>query len=70
MILHREIIRLKQKLLALGALVEERVNLAVKAVNKSDLDLAKQVIEGDTEIDQMEVDLEEESLKVLALHQP
>jgi phosphate transport system protein len=70
MILHREINELKQQLLSLGALAEERVEIAVKSVDKRDLKLAKQVIEGDKEIDTMEVELEEECLKVLALHQP
>jgi phosphate transport system protein len=70
MILHKEIQRLKQQLLFLGALIEERVSLAVKSVDQRDQVLAQRVIDGDTEIDQMEVDLEEECLKVLALHQP
>jgi phosphate transport system protein len=70
MILHREIDRLKRHLLALGALVEERVNIAVKSVENRDLELAMGVIENDKEIDNMEVELEEECLKVLALHQP
>jgi phosphate transport system protein len=70
MLIHKEIQRLKQQLLFLGALIEERVNLAVKSVDQRDQVLAKRVIDGDIEIDQMEVDLEEECLKVLALHQP
>lgn len=70
MILHREIDKLKQGLLTLGALVEERVNLAVKAVENRDMELATHVIESDTEIDNMEVELEEDCLKVMALHQP
>ncbi|GAK57184.1 phosphate transport system regulatory protein PhoU [Candidatus Vecturithrix granuli] len=70
MILHKEIGKLKQQLLALGALVEERLNKSVKAVDKRDLELAQQIIEGDCEVDALEVDLEEDCLKVLALHQP
>jgi phosphate transport system protein len=70
MILHKEIDRLKQHLLALAALVEERVGIAVKSVENRDMELATQVIESDTEIDNMEVELEEDCLKVMALHQP
>lgn len=70
MLLHKEIQRLKQHLLTLGTIVEDRVTSAVKAVDKRDLELAARVIDGDEEIDAMEVDLEEECLKVLALHQP
>jgi phosphate transport system protein len=68
--LQREIEKLKGRILTLSALVEERVRLAVKAIIQQDEALARQVIDGDAEIDQMEVDLEEECLKVLALHQP
>ncbi len=68
--LQREIEKLKKMLLALGAVVEERVRLSVKAMQERDAKLVQQVINGDPEIDQMEVDLEEEGLKILALHQP
>lgn len=68
--IQREIEKLKQKILALGALVEERVNLAVKALEERNARMAQGVIESDPEIDQLEVDLEEECLKILALYQP
>lgn len=70
MILHREIVNLKQRLLTLGAIVEKRLYMAVNSVHKRDPELAQQVIDGDEEIDTMEVELEEDCLKVLALHQP
>jgi phosphate transport system protein len=69
-ILQREIDKLKVHILTLGALVEERLQKAVQSVRDRDESLAKEVIEGDYEIDEMEVDLEEECLKILALHQP
>lgn len=65
-----EIERLKKRLLALGALVEESVHRAVLSVQDRDSRLATQVIKADAEIDRAEVELEEECLKVLALHQP
>ncbi len=65
-----EIERLKKRLLALGALVEESVHRAVLSVQDRDSRLATQVIKSDAEIDRAEVELEEECLKVLALHQP
>ena len=68
--LHTEIESLKKRILALGAVVEAQLQMAVKSLETRDEKLAKQVIEGDPEIDQMEVDLEEECLKILALHQP
>jgi phosphate transport system protein len=66
----REIEDLKKQIVTLGAIAEERVRLAVKSILQRDAKLADQVITGDLEIDQMEVDLEEECLKILALYQP
>ena len=68
--LQKEIEILKRELLTLGAIVEERVATAVKSLAKRDLTLANRIIDGDNEIDDMEVDLEESCLKILALHQP
>ncbi len=68
--LRREVDRLKRKLLALSAYVEESVQRAVKAVSERDEKLAQRVIDTDFEIDEMEVDVEEDCLKILALHQP
>ena len=69
-LLAREIDKLKEKLLALGGLVERALGLAVAAVEQRDISLARGVIDGDTMIDRMEIDIEEECLKLLALHQP
>lgn len=66
----REIERLKRSLLSLSALVEESLFKAVKAVHDRDPVLARQVLDGDEEIDAMEVEVEEDCLKILALHQP
>lgn len=65
-----EIDKLKHSLFSLCAKVEENVRMAVEAVEKRNSLLAKRVIENDVQIDQMEVDVEEECLKILALHQP
>lgn len=68
--LQREMDRLKRKILTLGALVEEDLRQAVKALGERDDKLARRVVETDIEIDNMEVEVEEDCLKVLALHQP
>ncbi len=68
--LQKEIEVLKKELLALGAIVEERVTMAVKSLSRRDITLARRIIEGDNDIDDMEVELEENCLKILALHQP
>jgi len=68
--LQRDIDRLKKRIIELGTLVEERYTMAVQAIECRDIELARKVILGDIDIDRMEVDLEEECLKILALHQP
>jgi len=50
--------------------VEERVYLAIKAIESRDPDLAERIIRSDHEIDETEVEVEEECLKILALYQP
>jgi len=66
----RELSNLNQDLLGLGGLVEEQVRHALKAVNDNDIELAQTVIDTDSKIDDLEVQIEEECLKILALHQP
>ncbi len=68
--MNNEIDKLKQKLLSLSAKVEEQLWQAVKSVKQRDYELAQQVIDNDAAIDQDEVDVEEDCLKILALHQP
>jgi phosphate transport system protein len=66
----REIEKLKKRILALGADVEEVLQQAVRSLETMDGTLARKIAESDDRIDQIEVDLEEDCLKVLALHQP
>lgn len=66
----RELDNIKKQILILGSMVEERVQMALKAVEDNDSELAQRIIMTDFEIDDIEVEIEEESLKVLALHQP
>jgi phosphate transport system protein len=69
-VFEREIGRLKEIVLSFGAQVEEQVKLSVEALENQDGELARRVIKGDREIDEAEVVLEEECLKILALHSP
>ncbi len=66
----RELGRIKKMILSLGAIVEERVRMASQAIEDWDATLAAQIASTDHEVDEMEVEIEEECLKVLALHQP
>jgi len=68
--LQREIDNLKQKILSLGARVETAVHEAIRSIQEQDAALARKIIEEDIQIDHAEVEVEEEGLKILALHQP
>jgi len=67
--LQREIDSLKKKLLHLSTIVEEHVLRAVRSVEKKTRHGAA-VFEQDVIVDKVEIEVEEECLKVLALHQP
>lgn len=67
---HREIEKLKRKFMVLGTLVEDRMRKACLVMQNRDQSLAEEIIGSDWEIDDMEIQIEEECLKILALHQP
>ena len=66
----RELENIKKKTFTMSAEVGELIHLAVQAVAEHDLKLAQHVRDRDELIDQMDVDIEEDCLKVLALRQP
>ena len=68
--LQRELDKLRKQILALGALVEDNLQRSLQALSTGDTALAQRVYDGDEEIDHQEVVIEEECLKILALHQP
>jgi phosphate transport system protein len=68
--LQREIENLKKKILSLGAKVETAVREATLSLETGDASLAQKIIDNDFVIDQTEVEVEEDCLKILALHQP
>lgn len=68
--LQRDLEKLQRQLLALSSSVEDMINKACRALRFKLSDVAEQVIRSDNAIDQQEVAIEEECLKILALHQP
>ncbi len=66
----REVDRLKRSILALSAITEESLEKAILSLRASDRMLAEAVTVADYQIDMREVEIEEECLKILALHQP
>jgi phosphate transport system protein len=68
--LQKDIEKIKKMVLSVGAMVEERVRMSIKAIETWDAGLAEDIIRRDYEIDELEIEVEEECLKILALHQP
>jgi phosphate transport system protein len=68
--LQKEIDKLKKQIVLLAGGVEKRVADAVKSIDQRDSQLAQVIKDTDQVIDQTEVEVEEECLKILALYQP
>ncbi len=65
-----ELQTLQQLLLRMGGLVEQQIARAIESLVDRDSDLARDVIERDREVNQLDILVDEECLKVIALHQP
>jgi phosphate transport system protein len=68
--LQKDLDRLKKEILQLGNMVECAINNAILSLNDRRPDLAEIVIESEVLVDEKEVLIEEDCLKILALHQP
>lgn len=68
--LDRDLEQLKKAILTLGAMVESATDRAILALTDRRLELAEEVAAGDSAIDEREIKVEGECLKILALHQP
>src|ERR1700682_3210911 len=65
-----ELDELKQRLLVMGGLAEERLRTAVHALVERDSDLMAEVISGDEAINALHLEIDDRCFKLLALHQP
>ena len=66
----RDLDHLQRSLLSLASSVEEAIHKAIQSLHERQVVPAEEVIEGDSSIDEEENHIEEECLKLLALHQP
>lgn len=69
-IFESELRKLREELLTLGGLVQEAIVLSVRALTDRDDSLANKVIDGDHRVNQLEIDIDELCLRILALRQP
>jgi phosphate transport system protein len=65
-----ELQALKNRLLGMGALVEERVHLAMQALMERRIDAAESIIAGDADVNDMQIEIDDRCLKLLALQNP
>lgn len=65
-----ELSRLKEMILKMGALVESSIKDSVKSLVERNDELARAVIERDHEINALDVQIDEECIRLLALMQP
>jgi phosphate transport system protein len=68
--LERDLEALEREILAQSSLVEEMIAKACRALVDRRVDLVSEVVDSEQQIDEREVKIEEECLKILALHQP
>ena len=65
-----ELAGLQQTLLAMGGLVEDQIRRAMRALTERDDALAQDVIDRDRQVNAYDVEVDEKSVELLALHQP
>jgi phosphate transport system protein len=67
---HEELEGLKQTLLAMGGLVEDQIRRAMRALLERDDVMAQEVIDRDRQVNAYDVEVDEQCVSLLALHQP
>ena len=68
--LQRDVDKLQDRLMSVFGEVERMIDLASQALCERRVELVDEIILADQPVDQMEVEIEEDCLKILALHQP
>jgi phosphate transport system protein len=69
-IFDEELLQLKGRVLKMGAMVETAIKDSVRSLVERDNDVAKGVIEKDHQVNALDVDIDEESIRLIALRQP
>jgi phosphate transport system protein len=66
----KEIDVLKEMLLRMGAMVEDQINESIRALLERDTAVARRVIDADGAVDQMELDIDQHTIELIAMMQP
>ena len=68
--LDKDLLRLENRIAELGELIIESTNRCIRCIETFDKTLTAEIVDNESIINDMEVDIEEDCLKILALHQP
>lgn len=66
----KELAGLKDNVLKMGGLVEELIYKSIESLKNRDRNMAKEVIKQDVSVDQLELEIDEQCLNMIALRQP
>ena len=66
----KEIDHLKELLLRMGAMVEDSINESIRALLERDTQAAQRVIDADNAVDQMELEIDQHTIELIAMMQP
>ncbi|MCP5468773.1 MAG: phosphate signaling complex protein PhoU [Deltaproteobacteria bacterium] len=69
-VFEKDLHALKELILKMGSLVETMIARSIQALEKRDLNLARDIIQEDKKVDQLEMNIDDLCLRILALHQP
>ena len=67
---HEQLKELESDMIKMGSMVEEAIHKSVNSLQEKDLDLAQEVLDEDDKIDDFEIQLEEDTTRLIALQQP
>lgn len=67
---NKELEDIRNKVLTMGGIIEQQIELAIQAFTTNDVELAELVIKQDNQVDAMEMDIDSECTQILALRQP
>jgi phosphate transport system protein len=69
-IFDEELVRLNGLVLQMGSLVEMAIKNSVQSIVERDNELARKVIDGDHQVNTLDIEIDEESIRLIALRQP
>ncbi len=67
---HKKLSKIQDDVLLMGSMVEKAIGRAIEALKNRDLELAKQIVDEDSKINEKRYDIEEKCIQLIATQQP